>query len=501
MNLSLKNIELNKINLIDNFNSVELNKSILTFYDLGIVYKNKYSNTNDEKYLFLSFFNFNKINYDIKYYEKNKLSSDEYKIINWNGIYELVNVCFLINFKSKIRELLYILFNNTELRKNKDKYKIIQELRIKYINNNYCEELLISYPKNKIEQINTYMNILGSEITCIFHNTGSYNSLIKSINSFINSCDDFYLINKWICLSKNLNKSEIEELTKLYLFIQFIFDDGNHKIASQLNSIKEIVKTKYILYLQNDLIFFEKDNYILPCLSILNLNNLSYFDSNSNIPPNINNKKIKQVFFNLDHLTDTKVSLEGYLCKTNNDINFIIDENTNNNEKKNHFFNNFSFRPSIFLTEILKLDDFEDCLIYEKIFGKKYDENNYISCYLDKITYKSINNINHKLLYYNDIANYILHDDYIFIENMDSDGNIIKDLHNKSTYEYFEIIDEFKKTNNICVCFNTNGKFQSSFNSNMIEIKNENKSIQISGTYLRKDIFELNFGNLVENIE
>ena len=84
---------------------------------------------------------------------------------------------------------------------------------------------------------------------------------------------------------------------------------------------------------------------------------------------------------------------------------------------------------------------------------------------------------------------------------METDGNIFQDIPNKSIYEYFEIVDELKKTNNNCVCFNTNGKFQSSFNSNMIEIKKENNLIKISGTYLRKDYFDLNFGNLVENIE
>ena len=48
-------------------------------------------------------------------------------------------------------------------------------------------------------------------------------------------------------------------------------------------------------------------------------------------------------------------------------------------------------------------------------------------------------------------------------ENKNNNNINIENIPNKLIYEYFEIVDELKKTNNNCVCFNTNGKFQSSF--------------------------------------
>ena len=92
----------------------------------------------------------------------------------------------------------------------------------------------------------------------------------KTINSFLNCVKDLYLIDFWYCVDDNSSDEDREKMKRLYPFFTFYFKSKEEKGHPQsLNIIRSIVKTPYILHLEDDWKFFVKRNYITDSLDVL----------------------------------------------------------------------------------------------------------------------------------------------------------------------------------------------------------------------------------------
>lgn len=278
---------------------------------------------------------------------------------------------------------------------------IKQDTKIDYDKYNYYNKDLINKIIEKINKNSNKINISLSITTC-----KRYNLFEKTINSFINSCNDILLIDEYIGIDDNSNEEDRQKMKELYPFINWIFKDDKLKgHVNSMNLIINLIKGDYLIHLEDDWLFYEKMNYITSGLEILNQTKIINID---NIPEyyNLNEKKIKQVLFNKNFAeTNEHNIVGGFLCKTENDIDYILHEHY---PDKSHEYNlaitkynnianciywpHFSFRPSLIKTDIFKdIGKFNrKSHFFEKEYAERYYKKNYISCFFNKLTCRHI---------------------------------------------------------------------------------------------------------------
>lgn len=95
----------------------------------------------------------------------------------------------------------------------------------------------------------------------------------KTVNSVLECFKDKELIDEWIVVDDNSSEEDRKQMIKLYPFITFIFKNLENKgHPRSMNIIKSFVQTPYIFHLEDDFVFFIKDNYLTKCLNVLDEN-------------------------------------------------------------------------------------------------------------------------------------------------------------------------------------------------------------------------------------
>ena len=312
--------------------------------------------------------------YDLIFYlyytEKNIEKASKYAKLGL-GINSYSDKLFITStiYDYKFKDLAsIILFCNKEYKLS---YKIIntilhhcklpdnQRSRIES-NKSFCiPEILsnyIEYPKlkiNSLNEINSYnCNILFTITSC-----KRLDLFIKTINSFLNCCNDIKKIDKFICIDDNSSLDDRKTMKNMYPFIDFVYK--NHDERGHVNSMNKIYKLieiynpKYIIHLEDDWHFHTKYNFISNGITILE-----------------NDNSIGQVLFNRNYaeLHDKiDTSIPGGIKKTINSIEYLEHEYCPNGSdllkqfnKKHHgkpsnaYWPNFSFRPSILSSRVIK---------------------------------------------------------------------------------------------------------------------------------------------------
>lgn len=279
-----------------------------------------------------------------------------------------------------------------------------------YIKNNYVKRKVEHedynfYNKTKIDEItNSLKNKTKKMITFTITTCKRFNLFEKTMNSFINCCKDIDLIDEYIGVDDN---SSIEDRTKMmiqYPFIRWIFKENNKKgHAMSMNILIDEVKTKYMLHMEDDWLFYDCKEYIRPALEILNQDNIIEIDE---IPKdqNIHMKKIKQVTFNKNYMElEEHHVCGGYLCKTQNGYPYLIHEYYDVNspvhqivcKKYNHnclFWPHYTLQPSLLDTDIFKIIGYYDmnAPFFERKYAKKYYDNNFVTCFFTNLSCKHI---------------------------------------------------------------------------------------------------------------
>jgi GR25 family glycosyltransferase involved in LPS biosynthesis/GT2 family glycosyltransferase len=206
----------------------------------------------------------------------------------------------------------------------------------------------------------------------------------KSINSFLNCCEDIHLIDEWLCVDDNSSEEDRIKMKDMYPFFNFYFKSNNEKGHPQsMNIIRESINTPYYFHMEDDWQFFVKHNYISECLEILQ----SY-------------PKLGQCLINKNYAeTERDFIVGGIPLKTSNGTRYHVHEYTPTPESQ-HIFNkkydyglscsywpHFSFRPSLVRYSILKeLGEFDvNVSHFEMDYSYRYINAGYESVFLETI--------------------------------------------------------------------------------------------------------------------
>jgi GR25 family glycosyltransferase involved in LPS biosynthesis len=207
----------------------------------------------------------------------------------------------------------------------------------------------------------------------------------KTINSFLNCVKDLNLIDFWYCIDDNSSDEDREKMKTLYPFFTFYFKSKKEKGHPQsLNIIRSIVKTPYILHLEDDWKFFVKRNYITDSLDVLS-----------------SNSKLGQCLFNKNYAEiESDIDIKGgKFNTTNNGIRFYIHEYARTEEeiknwvkkhgtnKNSSYWPHFSFRPSLLKREIFNiLGPFNEQIShFEMDYANRYSGAGYMSAFFEGI--------------------------------------------------------------------------------------------------------------------
>jgi GR25 family glycosyltransferase involved in LPS biosynthesis len=377
----------------------------------------------------------------------------------------------------------------------------------------YSDNLpLTIYPTDIIKTINK--NNQSNKLTLTITTCKRYDLFVRTINSFLNCCEDYELIDRWICVDDNSSESDRQQMITKYPFFEFYFksdtEKGHH---TSMNMIQQLVSSPYILHLEDDWLFIEKCQIIKPALQILEATEFEYLDSRAKQASE--GKEIAQVLFNKNYMeTVNMVVYGGYEMQTNG-IRFLLHEFYPSNDhplkdKPNcAYWPHYSFRPSIFKRKIFeKLGAYETEGFFERKYADKYLESGFVSVFYDKVlsihigkkTWErdvsnayTLNNVSQFDTNKNDSTNTpdrTIDPNYIFLKNLDSfEGDIT--YTDKSIPELIQIANFLPD----CVGFNTYGYLKNQINDKLIKLNQRDgktDGLMIKKTYLNQQIICLN---------
>ena len=453
-------------------------------------------------------------------------------IHTWKGKYKFAKVCVKLNKRSEAKDILDTLLENksyraqTNIKKlyNECAYPNFSDLKILYdlCRNESLDNIsdpLVQYNKPKVQSITNHIkNQTNKEkflVTLTITTCKRLDLFKKTMNSFINCCEDILSINRFICVDDNSSESDRSEMQLLYPFFEFIFKGPDQKghIAS-MNIIIGKVKTPYILHMEDDFLFIDIDSYITPALQILTQKKLTILDD---VPSdqNIHTKELAQVLFTRNYQEELDRYIPGgYGATTSNPkIKYIIHEHyepgtpdfirvAQSYGSSNVYWPHFSFRPSILKTSVYaKLGPFDNKNgFFERAYANKYYQNNYVSTFFDKITClhigkltresnsdrKNAYNMNEEEQFTNQIiptTNPVqVFETYDFHPNKDSFGSDLGHFPNKSISELKEIADRTPE----CTGFNTWGYMKRTICDVDKFIRLKNQFNNPDGLYVKK---------------
>ena len=368
--------------MIENRSTLETADDIILEYYNSII---KYMNNIPEAQFF-------KINYLYQignYVESSKLLEGMIKAkdnINMNDIVNTWNVKSLIKNK-KMQEAYDI--STDILRRNNIFSGLrmeIEKLRDSCVN--HIKDQFLKYPAAKIKSIkqqcelNTSRNIIFSMTTC-----KRYDLFEKTMNSFINCCEDLHLIDYWLCVDDNSSEQDRYKMKQLYPFIEFVLKDEKQKgHCVSMNIIQDFAtknNAKYLLHTEDDWLYFEKNNYITKFMEVLN-----------------ENPKYGQVLFNRNYAEIGRDDIYiggGIVKQTKNNMRYWEHEyyptgtpEYNNFIERNKgystcgYWPHFSFRPSLINCKIYQdVGLFYNTPHFEMAYAHDYVKCGYLSAFLD----------------------------------------------------------------------------------------------------------------------
>lgn len=241
------------------------------------------------------------------------------------------------------------------------------------------------YNKDVVEQIQNRKKNNLPMVSFTITTCKRFDLFEKTINSFLNCVKDLHLIDFWYCVDDNSSEEDREKMKRLYPFFTFYLKTYEEKGHPQsLNIIRNIVKTPYILHIEDDWKFFVRRNYITDSLDILS-----------------SNPKLGQCLFNKNYAEiESDIDIKGgKFNTTNNGIRYYIHEHARTEEeikewvkkygtyKNSSYWPHFSFRPSILKREIFnRLGPFNEQIShFEMDYANRYVGAGYKSAFFEGI--------------------------------------------------------------------------------------------------------------------
>ncbi len=255
------------------------------------------------------------------------------------------------------------------------------------VNIAHMKDEFLFYPGSKIQKIvdeledKNDVRVIFSVTTC--HRLDLFE---KTMNSFINCCQDTDLIDRWVCVDDNSSSEDREKMKSLYPFFEFIMktpSEKGHYISMNMILDKLNDETEYLLHLEDDFHFIESRNYVQDSIDVLK-----------------SNEKLGQVAFNLNYaeIEPHKQRIGGgQKHTTQNGVRYRIHEHIKDNtpeynafmERNDHRLNSaywphFTFRPSVHRVKTLRdIGLFYRTEHFEMEYAKEYIAWGYETAFLD----------------------------------------------------------------------------------------------------------------------
>jgi hypothetical protein len=227
---------------------------------------------------------------------------------------------------------------------------------------------------------------------------------IQSMNGFLENCLDKHLIHEWICIDDNSRADDVTTMKTMYPFLKIIsksWEQKGHPQSMQL--ITQIVKTPYLIYIEDDRMLINKNTYISRMIDVL-----------------YQNSTLGQICFNKNYTeTVDDVILGGILKKTNNNIYYYEHEYCETETEKQAFTNkygiccncsyypHFTLSPSLIKTSVFDHISFLDETMFEYKFGLQYTKKGYKTAFLPGFNIKHIGRLTSEI---NDITKFNAYD-------------------------------------------------------------------------------------------
>ena len=369
---------------------------------------------------------------------------------------------------------------NALLVRNLPEEERIKIQKLRDMNIKFILDTSINYPVKQIINIkkktDKSQNLIFTITTC-----KRYDLFSKTINSFLNCCNDVLKIDKWVCVDDNSNAEDREKMQKLYPFFEFVFKSEAEKGHVQsMNIIYEKIKDyKYVCHMEDDWQFFEKRNYLIESINILE-----------------SDQKLGQLLFNVNYAQrDSCRSIIGGSIKYHNNLRYIEHEyyppgkeydsfiSRNAGKSTQAYWPHYSLRPSVLKVSVLQeVGDYKnETGHFEMDYSHRYVGKGYKSAFLDticsyhigKCTWEkgdnsySLNGVNQfnnvqkneeEVVETGETLNIgISEDDWLIVPNMDSIGNDIKYIQAE-----IDILKGLALSDPNCIGFNSLGYMKSS---------------------------------------
>ena len=158
-----------------------------------------------------------------------------------------------------------------------NRWRNIQHLSIDKIFERYEQ-----YDANRVQlftdflQGNTQGNTQGKDVTITMTSCKRYDLFRRTVSSFVNCCLDYHYIKQWIVIDDNSSDEDINQMKTDFPFLEIIRKGPSEKgHCKSMNMLIDLVKTPFFFHLEDDWVFYQKDNYLGKCIDILQ-NNISY---------------------------------------------------------------------------------------------------------------------------------------------------------------------------------------------------------------------------------
>ena len=296
---------------------------------------------------------------------KNKCVTNEFFVTNL-----IFNIQFCLDGLPKTIDFLQSMLVYIDLAKNKginidDKLNSI----ISRVIDLYRDELT-SYTLSKIPSNKNKPTVMLTMTTC-----KRFDLFTKTINSILNCWTDIFNVDYFFCVDDNSSEKDREEMKTIYPFFDFYMKTHSEKghresmniIWSKLNELKP----KYWIHLEDDWLFFRKDNYVQKSIDFLQ----KY--KSMNIHQILYNRHYSEVYTDLD--INGGAVLES---------DYLIHLKTDNISGKNcGYWPHYSFRPSMTCTDIiLSLGNYDSPnTFFEMDYSHKYFNKGYKSGFFNTI--------------------------------------------------------------------------------------------------------------------
>jgi len=253
------------------------------------------------------------------------------------------------------------------------------------------------FPQDIILKLNNPERKKRKLVTLTMTTCKRFDLFERTFNSFLNACKDIELIDRFLIIDDNSSEEDRHKMEHMYPFVEMVKkneDNKGHPIS--MNMIKDMVETPYCLHLEDDHEFFCHRNYIKPSMRIM-----------------LENDDIRQVLFNENYgeiPSDLPNIGGGEIMKTKSGKKFRVHVHypmgtpeydqymATLGRQSNTHWPHFSFRPSLFRTDIWKLiGEYQMEREFERSYANRYVANGFRSAFLIGLHHIHIGRTSHDL--------------------------------------------------------------------------------------------------------